>query len=148
MRLLRKFFGRSWADKVLLVRALGLVGSVRIGLWMLPYQKVRRLVDQPLRMTPLYPPFSPEAVAYHRRVVAAVEAIGRRVLGDTPCLTQALVAQRLLRQAGYETELHIGVTKREGELLAHAWLEQDDIIVIGGSRSRQRYAPLVRPETL
>jgi hypothetical protein len=71
-----------------------------------------------------------------------VEAVGRRLLGDKPCLTQALVAQRFLRQRGYDTTLRIGVAKDGRELLAHAWLEREGRVIIGGGASPVRYKPL------
>ena len=145
MVLLRKFFGRSWEDKVLLLRSLGLVVTVRFGLWVLPYRTVQRLVQT---TTDVPPVTTQEGAPYQRRVVAAVEAVGRRLLGDKPCLVQALVAQRLLRQGGYETLLHLGVSKEGQTLLAHAWLEREGYVVIGGGRSQFQYTPLspVRPD--
>ena len=142
MGLLHKFFERSWRGKALSLRALYLVSGVRVGLWVLPYRTVQRLVEHPLNAQPLYPPATPDAWAYQQSVVAAVEGIGRRLLGEKPCLTQALVVQRMLRQAGYDTSLHFGVTKAEGELLAHAWLEQGDIVIVGGGASPAQYTPL------
>lgn len=107
----------------------------------LPYRSVHRMmaVGEPghVLQTPQ------EAWAYRRRVVGAVHAVGKRLLGDKPCLTQALVAQRLLRQKGYDTVLRLGVTKDGKELLAHAWLERDGQVVIGGNASQTRYTPLV-----
>lgn len=143
MSLLRKFVARPWADKVLLVRALGFVCGVRVGLWILPYRTVQRLMDTPLAARPTGPPDPREERAYQRRVVGSVEAIGRRLLGDKPCLVQALVARRFMRQGGYDTQLRIGVAKDGRELLAHAWLEREGRIIIGGTSSRFRYKPLV-----
>lgn len=146
MSLLHKFLNRSWADRVLLVRAFGLVTAVRVGLSVLPYRTVQRLTRTawPPRRLSLD---SPEAMStYRRRVVQSVSSVGRRLLGDKPCLTQALVAQRMLSAADYETELKIGVTKDGQELLAHAWLERDGRIVIGGGNSRARYVPLAPVE--
>ncbi len=146
MALLRKFIDRSWADKMLLLRSLGLVLAVRAGLWVLPYRTVRRLVEA--KETAVPPMTTQEGAPYQRRVVASVESVGRRLLGDKPCLVQALVAQRLLQQGGYETSLHLGVAKDGRELLAHAWLERDGYVVIGGGRSQFHYTPLnpVRPD--
>lgn len=149
MKLLRKFMARSWADQWILLRAFALVGGVRLALGVLPYRIVQRMMaasDRARNETFRTPA---EAWTYRRRVVGAVEAVGRRMLGTRPCLTQALVAQRMLRQKGYETALHIGVTKDGRELLAHAWLERDGQVVIGGQSSQLRYTPLmpVYPET-
>lgn len=140
MRLLHKFFLRSREDRVLLIRALVLVFCVRVGLRLLAFRTVRRLVDHPLVARPDGDPR--EAWMYQRRVVASVEAVGRRLLGDKPCLTQALVARRMLRQGGVDAELRIGVTKDGATLLAHAWLEQEGHVVIGGQASLVRYKPL------
>ncbi|MEM8598314.1 MAG: lasso peptide biosynthesis B2 protein [Bacteroidota bacterium] len=140
MDLLRKFAGRTWADKRLLLRSLALVVGVRAGLWVLPYRTVQRLVEA--KPGPVPPVSTRDGAPYQRRVVAAVESVGRRLLGDKPCLVQALVAQRLLRQGGYETSLHLGVAKDGRKLLAHAWLERDGYVVIGGGRSQFQYTPL------
>lgn len=131
---------------MLLLRSLALVGIVRFGLWVLPYRTVQRLIDPGPSDVPSLT--IQEGAPYQRRVVAAVEAVGRRLLGDKPCLTQALVAQRLLRQGGYETSLHLGVSKDGQTLLAHAWLEREGYVVIGGGVSQVRYTPLspVRPD--
>jgi len=142
MTLLRKFAARSWPDKVLLVRAFALVSTVRLGLWALPYRTVQRLVGRTLVRRENAGATPQEERSYQRRVVGAVEAVGRRLLGDKPCLTQALVAQRFLRQRGYDTTLRIGVAKDGRELLAHAWLEREGRVIIGGGASPVRYKPL------
>ncbi len=140
MKLLIKFAARDWPDKVLLVRSFALVCIVRIGLWVLAYKTVQRLIDTPLADRSHA---SRQSMwAYQQRVVAAVEAVGRRLLGSKPCLTQALVARRMLRQEGIDAILRIGVTKDGHELLAHAWLEREGRVVIGGWMSPARYKPL------
>lgn len=142
MTLLRKFAARSWADKVLLVRAFALVCAVRAGLSVLPYRTVQRLVGCSLLPHRSEPGSPQHERSSQRRVVNSVEAVGRRLLGDKPCLTQALVAQRLMRQRGYDSVLRIGVAKDGGELLAHAWLERAGRVIIGGGASPVRYKPL------
>lgn len=142
MTLLRKFAARPLRDKVLLVRAFLLVCMVRLGLSALPFRTVQRLVDHPLAQRDDGPDSLRAERDYQLRVVGAVEAVGRRLLGDKPCLVQALVAQRLMRQGGYDSVLRIGVAKDGRELLAHAWLERAGRIIIGGSMSPVRYKPL------
>lgn len=58
-----------------------------------------------------------------------------------PCLTQALVGRLFLAREGVDATLHIGVAKSDGDLRAHAWLEQDGVIILGGARSRDEYRP-------
>ena len=63
--------------------------------------------------------------------------------GGALCLARALTAQVLLEQQGCWPVLHIGVAKSEkGELQAHAWLEIDGQVVIGGLSDLARYQPL------
>ena len=71
---------------------------------------------------------------YLDQVVWAATTVGRRVLDDGPCLAQALAVQFLLKRRRLLAELCIGVTKdTSGKLVAHAWVETNGQVVIGGS---------------
>lgn len=136
---LAKLIVLSQSQKYLLLKAAVLVGGIRVGLAVFSYSKVKHLLDRtgsgPHR--PTKPP------SYLDDVVWAVRAIARRTLGDKPCLIQALAAQWLLRRTGYATTLRIGVTKKsDHELRAHAWLEYDGDIIIGGCSSPLKYTSL------
>ncbi len=137
--------GLPLAEWRMLLRALGLVVAVRAALWVLPFGTVRRLLER----APAQPaPGADEALVYRKRVIWAVTAVARRLLGDKPCLTQSLAAQRLLRQGGLDADLRIGVTMgEERELLAHAWLEQQGRVIIGGHTSPAKYTPLAPVHT-
>ena len=80
------------------------------------------------------------------RVVWAVVVASRYVPMST-CLTQALAAQVLLARRGYSAHLHIGVAKEgaEAKLKAHAWVESDGKVLIGGSEPG-RYTHLLALE--
>jgi hypothetical protein len=85
----------------------------------------------PARLTP----------AAERRLLWAVGAVSRRLLPARPCLTQALAAQALLRwRGGRAARLQIGVARApDGRLRAHAWLERDGRVLIGGDASPTQY---------
>lgn len=85
--------------------------------------------------TPAPPPVA------SRPTLWAIHAVGRRLLPARPCLTQALVGRLLLAREGVDVTVHIGVAKSDGELRAHAWLERDGAIILGGARSRDAYRP-------
>jgi hypothetical protein len=78
------------------------------------------------------------------RAVWAIESVGKYILGDSPCLTQALATQHLLTRLNKQSELCIGVAKDGwGKLIAHAWVESDGVIIIGGSEdSVKQYTKL------
>jgi hypothetical protein len=55
----------------------------------------------------------------------------------------ALVAEAMLTHYGHPVELRIGVSRNSGTFAAHAWVERDGEIVIGGPESVVRqYKPL------
>ena len=75
------------------------------------------------------------------RLLRAVRRASRLV-PDATCLTQALAARWLLARAGIGTRLRIGVAKNpDGTLRAHAWLEDDQYILIGGD-GVEEFTPL------
>jgi hypothetical protein len=139
MRLVHEYFRRPPAERRLILRAAALVSLVRIGLWVLPYKRVRRMVEQrsqPRSGAPAAPRYAADDI------VRVVGAVSRRI-PDASCLTQALSAQRLLAHEGYESLLQIGVARNEsGTFEAHAWLEREGRIIIGEIPGLARYTPL------
>jgi hypothetical protein len=76
--------------------------------------------------------------AEETRVRTALRAaeIAARVVPGTRCLVKALTAQALLARAGVATEVFAGVRRRNDRMLeAHAWLERDGEVLIGGDPS-------------
>jgi hypothetical protein len=70
------------------------------------------------------------------QIYTAVNKSGRNFLGVDSCFPQALVGEMLLKRGGYPAKLRIGVNKEQGgEFKAHAWVEMDGNVVIGGPRS-------------
>jgi Transglutaminase-like superfamily len=133
---LRQF---ALSDRYLLVQAALLVVLIRIGLWLLPFRTVRRLLPRRRSTLPARPGGDPSSID---RVAGAVTRVSRCVPAAT-CLTQALAALVLLRRRGIPCRLHIGVAKdRRGRLIAHAWVESQGRIVIGGP-SLGRYSSLL-----
>ena len=59
------------------------------------------------------------------------------------CLGVALAACYMLRRSGYAADLRIGVSKQDVRALdAHAWVELDGRVLVGGSGSPLRYRNL------
>lgn len=139
MRLVRRTWIRlrslNSAEWRLLLAALPLVAVCRLGLWVLPFETLRRLVEK-------------VAVARGRGWSKPAEAaravrIAARWIPRASCLVQALALRILLARTGHNARLHIGVAFKEGRKFdAHAWVETQEGILIGGSDSRERYAPL------
>lgn len=75
------------------------------------------------------------------RLARLVEIAARHAPGTASCLEGALVLGWLLGRRGIVTTVNLGVARRNGEVLAHAWLERDGQILIGG-RTEEIYSPI------
>ena len=64
-------------------------------------------------------------------ICKAVVIAARYVPGST-CLVQSITGRAMLRRAGCVTELKIGVLKNSSDFHAHAWLENEDSVLLGG----------------
>ncbi len=123
-----------------LLKVVPVILFVRLGLSTMSFKALVERLRQWSRQLSANGSYSDEEV---RRICWAVGAVGSRVLGSRPCLTQALAVQFLLWRRGIETELRIGVDKDEsGKLLAHAWVVLDDEVIIGGRLSEMKYKVL------
>ncbi len=139
MRRLRTFLLLPRAERHLLVRALALLWAIRLGLWVLRFRNVRRLLARLSRGRDGWdnaPQFAPDRIAW------AVEVLGRHLPGTKNCLVQAMATEVLLARRGHPSRLPIGVARgRQGQLEAHAWGEGEGKILIGGGGAEQ-FTPL------
>lgn len=141
MKLLRRFLHLPTAERQLLIKAALLLEAVKLGMRLLPFRTLRRLLDW-LVDASTGPQQRADQPSSADRIVWAVQSASRHVPGAKTCLPQALVAQVLLAQRGHSALLHIGVAKGEQKRFeAHAWVESDGKVVIGGP-VHERYAPL------
>ncbi len=127
---LRKFFSLPTTERQLLIKAALLLETIKLGMRLLPFRTLRRLLNRmtyatPARLRYAYQP-STDKIAW------AVETASRHTPGLKTCLVQALAAQLLLARRGHPALLHIGVV-REEQFQAHAWVESEGKVVIGGS---------------
>ena len=100
----------------------------RAALRAFPLRKVLERVDLPIQCVSDHAPLNVRTL----RRIRAIERVGHGLFPKNPCLTQAIVVQRLLRKKGYASDLRIGVRKGHGQPLeAHAWVEYRGAVVIG-----------------
>ena len=140
MERLNKFFRLPAADRRFLLKVMFLVWTVRIGLWLLPFQVIREFLAKLGRGSV---EAQREGHALIDRIVWAVTLTSDYVPAAT-CLTQALVTKILLNRHGYRARVRLGVAQSEtGQFQAHAWVESNGAIVIGGSELfLKHYTPL------
>jgi hypothetical protein len=140
---LRQFALLSPRRRSLLLQTLGLLSLVRASLSLLPFRVVRAAVTRAGQSSSPQVPGPPEFVD---DVVWAIDTASRRVPGAS-CLTQALATELLLRRRGFPAVLRIGVAEKQGgKVAAHAWIESDGRVLVGGNESPAHFTILSRPK--
>ena len=135
LRALRRLSSQEWG---LLLIAAVTVSAVRVALWVLSSRRILRMLQR-RATTPL--DALPRSSVSTSAVAWAVEQASR-VVPQATCLTQALAAAWLLRRFGHPSRLCLGVTRGEtGDFRAHAWLEWEGRVIIGGM-GRRSLTPL------
>src|SRR5262249_38228377 len=115
-----------------------LVVAVRIGLWLLPFSVMLRLMNR-FGDAPATGKADARAV---RKAASAVAATSRYVPYAT-CLTQAMATRVLLGRLGPHSPLRIGVVRSaRGRLEAHAWVESGGTIIVGAVSDLARFSAL------
>jgi hypothetical protein len=141
MRLLFKFLKFDAGDRHLLIMTLILLAAMRLGLWLLPFRTLLKLL----------PRISGSQVTQQvsvGKISWAVKTVSRYIPG-VKCLARALTTQVLMNRNGHSCELRIGVAKGEkGILEAHAWIEHEGLIVMGYLADLSRFMPLPSLEGL
>ncbi|TFI55203.1 lasso peptide biosynthesis B2 protein [Mastigocladus laminosus UU774] len=141
MRLLFKFLRFDAGDRHLLIMTFILLVAMRVGLWLLPFRTLLKLL----------PRISGSQVTQQvsvGKISWAVKTVSRYIPG-VKCLARALTTQVLMNRNGHSCELRIGVAKGEkGILEAHAWIEHEGLIVMGYLADLSRFMPLPSLEGL
>jgi hypothetical protein len=142
-KLARKFWRLSLADKALALQTLVLLWSIRVGMWVLPFTTLRRLVGRLQK-----PGKPPQDVALMTSKIAVATASAGRFVPDATCLAQSLTAQTLLTRRGCPHEFRLGVARTDnGGIKAHAWIESNGEVVLGMLPDLAGYTVLAYPPT-
>lgn len=117
------------ADYRLLTESMLLVGAIGMGLRLLPFPTVRRLLTRLAKPSAA----SPKTQLSSTDPIVWAVTVASCYIPQATCLTQALATKVLLGRRGYPTVVHIGVARSEtGQFQAHAWVESKGRVVIGG----------------
>ena len=128
LRVTRKLANMGRDRRRLLFQAAILSVTTRLLLRPLALMSLRTFLDRVAkRVVPA------GSSAEEDEIVHALSSVNRR-LGGT-CLTNALVAEALLARYGYPATLRIGASRQDGGFAAHAWVERNGEVVIGGPAS-------------
>jgi Transglutaminase-like superfamily len=126
---LRRWNSLRWDRRLLLFEAVVALAIARVAILVLPFRHLARLGER-----------SPSAAARKldainiARIGGAMDMAARAVPWRAVCLPRAVAARLMLTRRGCDSVLHFGVGKSEdGTLNAHAWLEADGTVVVGGA---------------
>ncbi len=124
-------------ERRLALRTLMLVAAIRVGLWVLSFQQLRRVAGALNSSKHLAINVSQDMPVL--RLVWAVRAASRRIPAAS-CLTQSLALHHLLTRAGHHSQIRIGVAKDpEAGFRAHAWVEYKGEPLLSGPEEVARY---------
>ena len=135
---LRRKIALAWRHGPLLAYCTLLVAIVRIALTVSGHQAVLRRVATSRA--------SPRKPANIHLAIWAIHHAARLVPRAT-CLTKALAGHYMCTRAGHPTRVRIGVRRApDGSMAAHAWLVDDDVVLIGGQEEDlSSFTPARRP---
>jgi hypothetical protein len=141
MRLLHRFRSLVATDRRLLIDAAFLLAGVRLALPLVSFKTLQDLLIRVSRGTRRS--HLSEAVPADR-IAWAITVASTYVPQTQNCLIQALAAWTLLAGRHHPALLRIGVANGlDRQFTAHAWVENDGNVVIGGSADLASYTPLV-----
>lgn len=140
VRLRTRVHDRSWIGARLdVLEAFGALAAARLLLGTVPFAWLRPILGVSTRATidDIRPPRDSVVTA----VAKGISRAAARLPWHSTCLVRALAGRLMLMRRGVPSTLVLGVTKDQGDLLAHAWLVARDGVVCGG-REASAYSPL------
>jgi hypothetical protein len=135
---LRKASQLSASDWLLVIHAVGWFAVVEFGLRVLKLKTLLAILQSDRRADregSNRAPAKPERVGY------CVELASRLHPLRPTCLKKALVLFAMLARRGVKAQVIVGAAKTDGKLDAHAWIEHEGRVVLGGPAT-ERYVPL------
>jgi hypothetical protein len=139
VRQLSKFLNLPAREKFLLMAAFFLVVLFRIGIWVLPFRQMKKILSKIAARAPVRNEGESPVIKQIVRFVGSVS----RFVPSASCLTQALAALVLIKFYGEHAELKFGITIDSNKnFAAHAWLERSGRIILGKLSDHGNYTIL------
>ncbi len=141
-----QLLNRPKHEYTVFLQALTATMAVRGALSGLPVRKVRRALR---RLLAAENSVRQEERLPMDRVLRCVARASQLSPVPPTCLVTALVAEALLNRHGYSVVLRVGAQRQGGAFAAHAWLEFDGAVVVGGPLAVvEQYTPFPEIERL
>jgi hypothetical protein len=122
LKRIERFTALNFRGKLLLLKLTLIVAIIEISLRLLGFKKVVALLLRFAKKTKSATDIS-EKIQKYKKLIFLVSRIfpfaGK-------CLARSLALWWLLRNSGIETELKIGMQKKDGKMAGHAWVEYQE----------------------
>ncbi|MGI6483986.1 MAG: lasso peptide biosynthesis B2 protein [Methanobacterium sp.] len=132
MSIFLRFIKLPSREKKLALETLFWVLTIRIMVWIFPFQYVQKKVQKIAKHLA-----SDQKKISIQKIRSMIVTISKYVPRAT-CLVQALVGYILYTKHGYNTKIKIGVLTENGVFEAHAWLEYQGYVVLGQSEKKYK----------
>lgn len=127
LRVFSRFHKQPLARKVLFLKVAAMLVTIHLALRLAPFAGLYRFLGRWRRPQRRADPAGQNDICW------AVSRAGKAFFTDHGCLSQALLGELLLVRQGVPARMRVGVRKgSEGDLQAHAWVEVNGKVVIGG----------------
>jgi len=121
-------------DRHLLVEATIWLAVARLAVLVVPFKRLAPHLGDAMTETPT------EAVpadGWPERIAWAIAAASKATPWKTPCLAEAIAAQRMLRRRRIPSTMYLGLTKDGDVMAAHAWVRCGRATITGESAKPQ-----------
>ena len=136
--LLKRLRRLSPQELGLLLQAWPVLAGVRVVMKTLPGPALTRMA-QPLTKG------RGETHPDLKRLAWAIKTAGRFLPGGKHCLSQAVALKALAATRGQDLQIELGVLKRDGEVLAHAWIECGGSVLLGNRADLDQFERITPP---
>jgi hypothetical protein len=129
------------SDKGLFIQVILTLVVINLGLRLLRFRKLNKIISR-------YSQGNIDPINYQKisinQIVLSIDHASKWFMGAASCFPQALTGKIFLERFGYPVKLIFGVkTIDHNKLRAHAWLEYNGEVIIGGPRSLiEQFTPL------
>lgn len=138
---LGKIFSLNSSKRQLLISTFVLLILVNLGLSMLSFKKLHKLL---LLISKPQAKYQKQAQISLEDIIWAVNVSTFYIPGGAKCLSRALTSSVFMSRCCYISSLYIGVAKSQsGELKAHAWVESQGKVVVGNLPELDDYKQLL-----
>ena len=142
----RRFWRLSWHRRWLVLQAALLLPVVTVELKTLGIRRYRRVLRSDVSgKGPRQQPVDADRLSRARFAARLVRLCGSYLFSGGYCLQESITVWKLLRLQGINSDLRIGVRRREGRFEAHAWVEYAGIVISDTQDVSTRFIPLAQP---